>query len=400
MTSSKRILLIIGGGIAAYKSLDLIRRLQDAGYGVRAIITKGGQEFITPLSVAALTGEHVYTDLFSLTDEAEMGHIRLSREADLVLVAPATANMIAQMAAGLAADLATTTLLATDKPVMVCPAMNVEMWAKPATERNVSQLKSDGVTIVGPDAGALACGEEGAGRMSDVANIVTAVDRFFGPTDTPLKGKRVLVTAGPTHEAIDPVRYIANQSSGKQGYAIASALAELGADVELVSGPTNLPCPKGVKRSDVISALDMLKACETALPADAAIFVAAVADWRIDKAGQLKLKKGGDGVPQLNLVENPDILATLSKAKNRPQLVVGFAAETNDVIDNARAKLARKGCDYIVANDVSAEGGVMGGDHNQVTLLGEDSLDVWPKMNKADVAAKLARFIADKLIKG
>ena len=400
MTSTKRILLIIGGGIAAYKSLELIRRLQDAGYSVRAILTKGGQEFITPLSVAALTGEHVYTDLFSLTDEAEMGHIRLSREADLVLVAPATANLMAKMASGMADDLATTTLLATDKPVMLCPAMNVEMWAKPATQRNIAQLHNDGVTSVGPDAGVLACGEEGAGRMSDIPDIVAAVDGFFTSDDQPLAGKRVLVTAGPTHEAIDPVRYIANQSSGKQGYAVAEALAALGADVVLVSGPTQLPAPKGVTRVDVISAMDMLDACENALPVDAAICVAAVADWRLDKAGQVKLKKGTNGAPELKLVENPDILATLSKAKNRPQLVVGFAAETHDVIQHARAKLSRKGCDFIVANDVSPQSGVMGGDQNQVTLIRADGTDEWPKMTKTEVASKLAQHIADELIKG
>jgi len=400
MTSTKRILLIIGGGIAAYKSLELIRRLQDAGYSVRAILTKGGQEFITPLSVAALTGEHVYTDLFSLTDEAEMGHIRLSREADLVLVAPATANLMAKMASGMADDLATTTLLATDKPVMLCPAMNVEMWAKPATQRNIAQLHNDGVTSVGPDAGVLACGEEGAGRMSDIPDIVAAVDGFFTSDDQPLAGKRVLVTAGPTHEAIDPVRYIANQSSGKQGYAVAEALAALGADVVLVSGPTQLPAPKGVTRVDVISAMDMLDACENALPVDAAICVAAVADWRLDKAGQVKLKKGTNGTPELKLVENPDILATLSKAKNRPQLVVGFAAETHDVIQHARAKLSRKGCDFIVANDVSPQSGVMGGDQNQVTLIRADGTDEWPKMTKTEVASKLAQHIADELIKG
>lgn len=400
----KRILLIIGGGIAAYRALELIRRLMGRGAHVRAILTEGGAQFITPLSVAALSGERVFTDLFSLTDEAEMGHIRLSREADLVVVAPATANLMARMAHGQADDLATTALLATDKPVMVCPSMNVEMWAKPATQRNITTLEADGILRVGPDAGALACGETGAGRLADVEDIVAAIDTFFGGAGRPLAGHSALVTAGPTLEAIDPVRYIANRSSGKQGYAIAAALGRLGAHTTLVSGPTALPTPDGVKRIDVESADEMLKACQNRLPVDVAVCVAAVSDWRANAQAGQKIKKDGKGNPTLELAENPDILATLSAAgNNRPRLVVGFAAETENLMEHARAKLKSKGCDWIVANDVSVSngdggtgvmGGVMGSDENSVHVITGDGEENWPRASKVAVADKLALCIA------
>lgn len=391
--TQKRILLIIGGGIAAYKSLDLIRRLRERGIEVRCILTKGGAEFVTPLSVAALSEQPVFTDLFDLKDETEMGHIRLSREADLVLVAPATADLLAKMAHGHADDLASTALLATDKPVMVAPSMNTRMWDHKATQRNFAQVKADGVLSVGPGNGELACGEVGAGRMAEVADIVNAVEAFFDATPKPLKGRKIVLTAGPTWEAIDPVRYIANRSSGKQGYALAGALAHLGADVVLVSGPTALPTPPGVARVDIESARDMLKACEGALPADALICVAAVADWRSDDAAHVKIKKNGGEPPALRLAENPDILATLSKSDKRPPLVIGFAAETNDVVAYAQAKRARKGCDWIVANDVS--GDVMGGDNNSVHIITDTGVEDWPHMSKADVGARLAQRIAD-----
>ena len=401
MLQDKRVLLIIGGGIAADKALDLIRRLRERGVHLRAILTKAGSEFITPLSVASLTGEKVYTDLFSLTDEAEMGHIRLSREADLILVVPATADLMASMAHGIARDLATTALLATDKPVMIAPSMNVQMWNHPATQRNLRTLEGDGILRVGPGSGDLACGEVGDGRLADVMDIVAAVDRFLGRSimaDRPLAGRRALVTAGPTHEAIDPVRYIANRSSGKQGYAIAEALAALGAETILVSGPTTLPDPAAVTTVRVNSAREMLAACEAALPADVAVCVAAVADWRVADDASQKIKKNGGAPPVLNLVENPDILATLSsRAKDRPALVVGFAAETEKVIEHARAKLGRKGCDWIVANDVSPATGIMGGDDNTVHLVSLAGVEDWPPASKADVARRLAQRIADHL---
>jgi len=395
--TGKRILLIISGGIAAYKCLELIRRLKDRGASVRCILTAGGAEFVTPLSVASLSGEKVYTDLFSLTDESEMGHIRLSREADLVLVAPASADILAKMAHGLSGDLATTALLATDKPVMVAPAMNTAMWDHPATRRNLDQLRKDGIAIIPPGAGDLACGEVGAGRLAEVPEILDAIESFFEGTtkDRPLSGRHVLVTAGPTIEAIDPVRYIANRSSGKQGYAIAEALVDAGARVTLVSGPPPLAAPKGVPFVPVEPARDMLDAAQAALPADAAICVAAVSDWRAVSENGQKIKKTG-APPTLELTENPDILATLSKAgKTRPSLVVGFAAETEKVIDHAIAKRNRKGCDWIVANDVSPEGGgVMGGDNNTVHLITADGTEDWPTASKTEVARQLAARIA------
>jgi len=397
MLAGKRILLIVTGGIAAYKSLDLVRRLKEREVQVRCVLTRAAQEFVTPLSFAALTGEKVYTDLFSLTDESEMGHIRLSREADLVVVAPATADIIAKMATGQADDLASTALLATDKPVLVAPAMNTEMWAKPATQRNVAQIKKDGTIVVGPGAGDLACGEVGAGRMTEPLDIVAAIERHFASRGGPLKGKKVLVTAGPTFEAIDPVRYIANRSSGKQGYALAAALAALGAKVTLVSGPTALAVPNAVTRIDVESARDMQKACDKALPVDIAIFVAAVADWRVSAQAPGKIKKKGTSPPKLDLVENPDILADIAgRKKGRPRLVIGFAAETDRVIDYARAKLAKKRCDWIVANDVSTQGGVMGGDHNKVHIVTTTGVETWERLTKDDVARRLAARIAQQ----
>jgi phosphopantothenoylcysteine decarboxylase / phosphopantothenate---cysteine ligase len=392
--SDKRVLLIIGGGIAAYKSLELIRLLAKAGVATRAILTEAGAEFVTPLSVGALSGDKVYTDLFDLTSESEMGHIELSRSADLVVVAPATADLMAKAANGLANDLAATALLATDKPVLMAPAMNVRMWEHAATQRNLARLQADGVHFVGPDEGDMACGEFGPGRMAEPEAILHAILALLG--DGPLKGKRALVTAGPTIEAIDPVRFLSNRSSGKQGYAIAAALAELGAEVILVSGPTNLAAPANVKRVAVESAREMLAACETALPADVAICVAAVADWRPSQAAGEKIKKDRSGIAAIALQENPDILATLSKpGKMRPKLVIGFAAETNDVEAHARAKIAKKGCDWIVANDVSGE--VMGGADNQVLLIAKDRAEAWPLMAKQTVARKLAREIAKAL---
>jgi phosphopantothenoylcysteine decarboxylase/phosphopantothenate--cysteine ligase len=402
----KRILLIISGGIAAYKSLDLIRRLQDQGASVRAILTKGGAEFITPLAVSSLTGDKTYTDLFSLTDETEMGHIRLSREADLVIVAPATADLMAKMANGLANDLASTTLLATDKPVMVCPAMNVEMWTKPATQRNVETLKSDGVIMVGPVAGDLACGEVGEGRLSDVPDILKAVTTFFlsnpkaNEKALPLAGKRAVVTAGPTHEAIDPVRYIANRSSGKQGYAIAASLANAGADVTLISGPTSISPPSNVTFVTVTSAKTMYKAILTALERKQtiAVCVAAVSDWRVEKEFSQKIKKDNGEIPDLKLVENPDILKAISNHDNRPKLVVGFAAETNDLIENAQLKLVRKGCDWIVANDVSQGSDVMGGDNNQVTIVTPKGEQNFGPASKTDIATGLVQKMIEDLV--
>jgi len=410
--AGKGILLVIGGGIAAYKSLDLVRRLKERGAGVRAILTKAGAEFITPLAVSALTGEKTYTELFSLTDETEMGHIELSRAADLLVVAPATADLMAKMAQGLAGDLASTALLATDKRILIAPAMNVRMWLHPATQRNLARLTGDGVLTVGPNEGAMACGEFGPGRMAEPLEIVAAIEqalagpaalplplappRLQGPQ--PLAGRHVLITSGPTHEPIDPVRYIANRSSGKQGHAIAAAAIAAGARVTLVSGPVNLPDPAGAHVVHVESARAMQAAVEAALPADIAIFAAAVADWRVADAAEEKLKKGKEGPPALRLVENPDILASIARhPARRPPLVVGFAAETEKVIEHARAKLAKKGCDLIVANDVSPETGVMGGDRNTVHLVGTDSVETWPDLPKTEVARRLIAALAGRV---
>lgn len=403
---TKRVLLIIGGGIAAYKSLFLIRVLAKRGIETRVILTKGGTEFVTPLSAGALSGDKVYSDLWDLTDEAEMGHIELSRSADLVVVAPATANILAQAAHGLAGDLATTTLLATDKRVLFAPAMNVRMWEHPATQRNIQTLRNDGQLFVGPDSGAMACGEFGDGRMAEPDAIAHAIEtalkgvtQIDGETkDLPLKGKKALITAGPTREPIDPVRYLSNHSSGKQGFAIAGALAELGADVTLISGPVHLPCPIGVKRLDIETAEEMMRAVETALPADVFISVAAVADWRPADCAKLKVKKDKqtDGPPPLMLMENPDILKAVSHMEQgRPELVIGFAAETHDVVENARAKRLRKKCDWIVANDVS--GDVMGGDHNVMTVVTDDTEAEWPRLDKQAAARKLAAKISEAL---
>ncbi len=393
----KRVLLIIGGGIAAYKCLELIRRLKERGATVRAIMTRAAEEFVTPLSVSSLTGEIVYRSLFDLTQEAEMGHIQLSRDADLLVVAPATADLMAKMASGQANDLATTALLATDKPVLIAPAMNVRMWEHAATQRNRATLAKDGIQFVGPNDGDMACGEFGPGRMAEPVEILHAIEaQLAGPEGRPLDGRKALVTSGPTHEPIDPVRYIANRSSGKQGHAIAAALAKLGADVTLVAGPCSQPDPTGVKTIHVESAREMLEACQAALPLDIGVFAAAVADWRVDQAGTQKMKKNGDVPPSLALVENPDILKTISRhATARPALVVGFAAETENVLDYARAKLARKGCDWIVANDVSPATGIMGGDRNTVHLISATAHEDWPELSKLDVAARLAARIAD-----
>jgi phosphopantothenoylcysteine decarboxylase/phosphopantothenate--cysteine ligase len=396
MLAGKHILLVIGGGIAAFKSLDLIRRLRERGAKVTPVLTNAGSQFVTPLSVSALSGEKVYQDLFDLTDESEMGHIELSRAADLIVVAPATADLMAKMAAGLAGDLASTLLLATDKRVLVAPSMNVRMWDHPATQRNIATLRGDGVLMAGPNEGDMACGEYGPGRMAEPLEIVAAIEVAL--RDGPLKGKHVLVTSGPTHEPIDPVRYIANRSSGAQGTAIASALAGLGADVTFVTGPADVPPPAGVKVVAVQTAAEMLAAVNTALPADAAVFAAAVADWRVDNASDSKIKKDKSGLPTLEFAENPDILAAVSQMKKgRPALVVGFAAETDDVIANATAKRKRKGCDWIVANDVSPETGIMGGTENAVTVISDDGADAWARMDKQTVARRLAQKIADAL---
>ena len=395
--SGQRVLLIVGGGVAAYKALELARLLRKSGIAVRPILTHAGAHFVTPLSLGALCEDKVYQDLLSLTDEAEKGHIELSRSADLVVVAPATADLMAKAAAGLADDLASTALLATDKPVLMAPAMNVRMWLHPATQANLAALKARGVLFVGPDEGAMACGEFGPGRLAEPADIFEAIRAALdGPAARPLAGKRALVTAGPTVEPIDPVRMLTNRSSGKQGYAIAAALARLGAEVTLVSGPTALSAPPGVTRVDVETADQMLAACQAALPVDIAVLVAAVADWKPVQAQSLKLKKG-QSAPTLALTETPDILATLSRpGAGRPRLVIGFAAETNDVEANARAKLARKRCDWIVANDVS-RAGVMGGDENAVTLISDKGAEAWPKASKAQVAERLAQEIARAL---
>lgn len=419
MSASRSVLLIIGGGIAAYKCLELIRRLKDRGIASRCILTKAGEEFVTPLAVSSLAGERCFTDLFSLTDEADIGHIALSRSTDLIVVAPATADLIAKMATGLANDLASTALLATDKRILIAPAMNPRMWGHPATRRNMAQLEKDGVLVVGPNSGAMAeRGENGPGRMAEPPEILAAIElalagepvpqhraigflgRLPGGVVTaqgaqgPLAGRHVLVTSGPTHEPIDPVRYIANRSSGKQGHAIAAAAAAAGARVTLISGPVALPDPAGVETVHVESAREMLLAVEAALPADIAIFAAAVADWRVADAAPEKMKKGPGGTPELALVENPDILATVAARKaGRPGWVVGFAAETENVIDHARAKLARKGCDLIVANDVGGTG-VMGGDTNTVHLVTADGVETWPTLAKEEVATRLVAHVA------
>ncbi|MBU0860542.1 MAG: bifunctional phosphopantothenoylcysteine decarboxylase/phosphopantothenate--cysteine ligase CoaBC [Alphaproteobacteria bacterium] len=397
MLHDKRILLIIGGGIAAYKSLELIRLLRTAGAAVTPVMTRAASEFVTPLSVAALAGEKAYTDLFDLTDEAEMGHIQLSRVADLIVVAPATADLMAKAATGLAGDLATTLLLATDTPVMMAPAMNVRMWDHPATQRNLAVLQGDGVSFVGPDVGDMACGEHGPGRLAEPAAIMAAIQSHF--VSGPLSGKHIIVTSGPTHEPIDPVRYIANRSSGAQGTAIAQALVALGAQVTFVTGPASVPPPTGVTLVKVETAQQMKDAVMAALPAQAAVFAAAVADWRVANAGTQKMKKTAGGLPAIEFAENPDILATVSglDAAMRPALVVGFAAETQDVTELATQKRARKGCDWIVANDVSDGTGIMGGTENAVTLITAKGAEDWPRMAKAAVAQRLAQRMAEAL---
>jgi len=431
MMTAKRILLIIGGGIAAYKSIELVRLLRKSGYVVRCVITRAGEQFVTPLTLAALSENKVYTNLFDLKDEVEMGHIQLSREADLVVVAPATADVLAKMAAGIADDLATTLLLATDKPVLAAPAMNVRMWLHPATQRNVATLRGDGVAVLNPDEGEMACGEFGPGRLPEPATIFAAIENrlsnplassaveapplpsrvstsldtngsldhqpdFAPENHRPLFGRRILITAGPTHEPIDPVRYIANRSSGKQGFAIAAAAAEAGAEVLLIAGPVPLPTPPGVIRVDVETAVEMAEEVRQGLPVDAAIMVAAVADWRAADTATQKIKKDGSGaVPPLALAENPDILAGVAKSADRPPLLIGFAAETNDVIAHAEAKLAKKACDWIVANDVAAD--PMGGESNRVHIVSKNGIDSWDRLPKAAVARKLMEKIADEL---
>ena len=393
----KRILLIIGGGIAAYKSLLVIRLLKQQGAHVRAILTKGGAEFVTPLSVAALTENKVYQDLFSLTDEAEMGHIRLSREADLILVCPATANLMARTAHGLADDLASTCLLASSAPILMAPSMNGFMWSNPATQANLATLKDRGIRFIGPEAGDLACGENDVGRLAEPEQIVEAVAHALSATHQPLKGKRAIVTAGPTREALDPVRYVSNHSSGKQGFAIASALSAAGAQVTLIAGPVNLPTPINVKRVNVTTARDMLAAATQALPADLAVCAAAVADWRVEASDQ-KVKKSKSGQPGFDWVENPDILKTLSQSDQRPRLVVGFAAETQDLAKNAKAKLDRKGCDWIVANDVSLGTTTFGGQDNQVSIFDKTGETPLPRMDKSEVAQALVKRMIEALL--
>ena len=423
----KRVLLIVSGGIAAYKALELVRLLKRQGVAVRAVMTKSAAEFVTPLSMGVMTEDQVYGDMFDLKEEREIGHIQLSRQADLVVICPATANILAKMAAGIADDLATTILLATDKPVLAVPAMNVRMWNHPATQRNLAQLRADGVHIMNPDEGAMACGEFGPGRLPEPPAVAEQICSMLGvpfntqlasgrspttmPSATPLTaqpdfadvehrplfGKRVLVTAGPTHEAIDPVRYIANRSSGRQGFAIAAAAADLGAEVILIAGPVHLPTPPGVLRIDVETALEMQAEVEKALPVDAAIMVAAVADWRAAQAPDQKIKKDGNAIPPLALTENPDILASLAMHKQRPKLVVGFAAETENIIAHAQAKLAKKGCDWIVANDVS--GDVMGGENNAFHIVTKAGVDSWLESPKDVIARKLMEKVADELAK-
>ena len=424
----KRILLIVTGGIAAYKSLELVRLLKRQGIAVRAVMTKSAAEFVTPLSMAVMTEDQVYGHMFDLKEESEIGHIQLSRQADLIVVCPATANIIAKMAAGIADDLATTILLATDKPVLAVPAMNVRMWNHRATQRNLTQLRADGVHIMAPDEGAMACGEFGPGRLPEPPAVAEQICAMLGqafnaaltagrsPTTVPsaapraaqpdfadikhrpLFGKRVLVTAGPTHEAIDPVRYIANRSSGRQGFAIAAAAADLGAEVTLIAGPVHLETPPGVVRINIETALEMQAEVEKALPVDAAIMVAAVADWRAAQAPDQKIKKDGDAIPALVLTENPDILASLATHKHRPKLLIGFAAETEKIVDHAQTKLTKKGCDWIVANDVS--GDVMGGENNAFHIVTKDGVDSWPESPKDVIARKLMEKVADALAKG
>ena len=397
ITAGKTVLLIIGGGIAAYKTHELVRLLKTRGIRVRIIMTKAAQAFVTPLSLASLSGEKVHTALFDLTDEVEMGHIQLSRSADLLVVAPATADLMAKMANGLADDLATTALLATDKPVLIAPAMNVRMWRHPATEDNVATLQRRGIAVVGPGEGEMACGEFGPGRMAEPGEILETIIGLLQPRDQPLAGRKVVVTAGPTREPIDPVRFISNHSSGKQGYAIARAAASLGADTVLISGPVSLSAPAGVKLIRVETAQEMLTACESEMPSDLAVFTAAVADWRVATMAPEKLKKITSGPPSLQLTENPDILATISKHRQRPRLVVGFAAETERIAEHAREKLKKKGCDIIVANDVSSKSGVFGGDSNTVHLITAAGVESWSPMSKDDVALRLMERLADMM---
>jgi phosphopantothenoylcysteine decarboxylase / phosphopantothenate---cysteine ligase len=397
MLDGKRILLVISGGIAAYKSLELIRRLRERGALVRAILTKGGAQFVTPLSVAALSESKVYQDLFSLTDESEMGHIRLSRESDLIVVAPASADFLAKLAHGLADDLASTTLLAADKPILIAPAMNMMMWAHPATQANIATLKARGIRQIGPESGDLACGEVGGGRMAEAMEILAAIEGYFG-ADAPLSGRRALVTSGPTIEPLDPVRFIANRSSGKQGHAIAAALARRGAVTVLVTGPTAEPNPAGVQVHRIETAEEMLAACRAALPADIAVCAAAVGDFRPIQVASQKIKKGTSEPAPIQLIRNPDILATLSAPGNaRPRIVVGFAAETEDLIANAKKKLAAKGCDLILANDVSAGSRTFGGPENTVHLVAADGVESWPCLSKQEVAERLADTIERRL---
>ena len=398
MLTDKRILLIVAGGIAAYKTPELVRLIAKAGGSTRVILTDAGAQFVTPMTLGSVSGDTVYDDLFSLTEESDMGHIQLSREADLVVVAPATADLMAKMATGLATDLASTTLLATDKPVMIAPAMNVRMWEHAATQQNLQTLSARGVHMVGPEEGDMACGEYGMGRMAEPAYILAAIQSFFQASNR-LMGQRALVTSGPTHEAIDPVRYIANRSSGKQGHAIAAALAAMGAETTLVSGPTNLPDPAGVHMVHVQSARNMLDACESALPAHIAVCAAAVADWRpADEAASKMKKLPGEAPAPLSLSENPDILRTLGAAGNkRPGLLIGFAAETDSVVENAQKTRLSKGCDWILANDVSAGTGTFGGDENVIHLVDEHGVEDWPRLSKIAVAQKLANRIVDTL---
>ena len=399
MTSlaGKTVLLIIGGGIAAYKAHELVRLLKTRGARVRIILTRAAEEFVTPLSLSGLSGEKVYTALFSLTDEVEMGHIQLSRAADLLVVAPATADLMAKMANGLADDLASTTLLATDKRILAAPAMNVRMWRHPATQRNVETLKRDGVVLVGPADGEMACGEFGPGRMAEPGEILGHIITMLQPRAQPLAGRKVVITAGPTREPIDPVRYISNHSSGKQGYAIARAAVELGAETVLISGPVSLAIPPGVQMMPIETAQDMLTACEGEMPADIAIFTAAVADWRVAGVAMDKLKKSAGKPPALSLAENPDILATIARGSPRPEIVVGFAAETERVTENAMEKLKKKSCDLILANDVSAGSGVFGGDRNKVHLISASGIENWPEMDKDEVGRRLMERLAQML---
>ena len=400
MTSlaGKTVLLIIGGGIAAYKAHELVRLLKTRGARIRIILTRAAEEFVTPLSLSGLSGEKVHTALFSLTDEVEMGHIQLSRAADLLVVAPATADLMAKMANGLADDLASTALLATDKRILLAPAMNVRMWRHPATLRNVETLKTDGMTLVGPADGEMACGEFGPGRMVEPGEILAAIIAMMEPKQQPLAGRKVVITAGPTREPIDPVRFISNKSSGKQGYAIARAAVELGAETVLVSGPVSIPIPPGAQMMPVETAQEMLAACEGEMPADIAIFTAAVADWRVADQAPEKLKKSGGRPPVLTLAENPDILATISRHSPRPEIVVGFAAETERVTEHAAQKLMKKGCDLILANDVSEGSGVFGGDRNKVHLVSASGVESWPEMSKDEVAKRLMERLATMLV--